>query len=107
MADRPLLKNVAAAPILYFDNVPTLGVNNNIVELELSARVVTPTADSKTTIEGLCVAHLRCSLEAALSLRTAIEKAFKIARVPLPEDGKDEIDPSPGMAMKEALSRFQ
>jgi hypothetical protein len=86
----PLLKNVAAAPIIYFDQAPTLGTMNNIVELDLSARALTLNSEGQTAADMLCVAHLRCSFEAAMSLRSAITKALKMAGYHIPDDAASD-----------------
>ncbi len=34
----PPVKNIATAPFIYFDGVPTFGVQNGLVEIELTSR---------------------------------------------------------------------
>lgn len=38
----PLIKNSAAAPVIYFDNVPVMGTFSGNIEVELSARSLPP-----------------------------------------------------------------
>ena len=71
----PMLKNAAAAPFVYFDNAPVLGVFSGNIEIELSARMLTPKADGEVAGEMSCVAHLRCSPQAALLLIDALQRA--------------------------------
>jgi hypothetical protein len=40
-----LLKNAAAAPIVYFDQVPVFGTYSGNLEVELAARLLMPKAD--------------------------------------------------------------
>jgi hypothetical protein len=72
------------APIIYFENAPTCGYGNGIVNLMLAASVVLPTADGGTVSQAIAVAHLRCNLAAAAQLRDTIDKALLIA-TPVPE----------------------
>ena len=76
----PLLKNAAAAPFVYFDLVPAFGVVNGVVELELAAQMVVPTADGNAHAETVCTVHLRGSLAAMEGLSSAIDKALDMAR---------------------------
>lgn len=113
MVDKPngaMLKNVAQAPMIYFDSNPTIGLANNIVELDLSARALTLVSDGNVKVETICVAHLRCSIEAALNLRRGIDKALKMAHVDLAQIDKSndsEVDPSPGEALRAKLQAMQ
>jgi hypothetical protein len=75
----PLLKNAAAAPFVYFDAAPTLGLNNAVVSVELAAQITLPKPDQQVQTDLVCVAHLRCSLNAAMNLREALDKAIAMA----------------------------
>jgi hypothetical protein len=78
-APAPLLKNAASAPVVYFDNVPVYGTYSNNVEIELATRFLMPKADGATVTADLaCVAHLRCSPEAAAKLIDALTKAIEM-----------------------------
>ena len=72
----PLMKNAAAAPIIYFDGVPAFGSVSGHMEAELSARVLMPKAEGGVAVEFVCVAHLRCSPQAAEALTDALDKAL-------------------------------
>lgn len=98
---QPIIKNVTTAPLLYFDQAPTLGFSNNVGEIDLSARVSSLFGDGDIRQDMICVAHLRGSMEAFVSLRNAIDKMLKIGRYDAPhaaDDYVDEEDPSPGAA---------
>ena len=97
-AKRPMIKNIASAPMVYFDQCPTLGVMNNIVELDLAARVLNADAEGVVSSAMVCVAHLRCSIESVVSLRTAIDKALKMANYG-DVVGEPDVIPSPGAAL--------
>lgn len=74
-----LLKNVANAPVVYFDGVPTYGLLAGVVQLELAASVIFPRADGTVGSDAICVAHLRCSVNAARNLSAALDKALDMA----------------------------
>ena len=76
--DAPLIyKNVDAAPILYFDLVPTHGVLGGAVQIELAARTISPRGDGVGTIvEFVTVGRLRCTAAAAVALRDALNQSL-------------------------------
>lgn len=76
----PLLKNAAAAPVVYFDSAPLFGTMAGVVEVELSTRILMPTSSGGIAGEALCVGHLRCSPQAALALADALTKAVDMLR---------------------------
>lgn len=83
------LKNIAAAPIIYFDSVPLLGTYAGTIEVELAARALSPRADGGAVAEALCVAHLRCTPQAATELVAALDRALKaLKRVREPDEGE-------------------
>lgn len=104
----PLLKNTATAPMIYFDQAPTLGVSNSVVEIDLSARVMNLFPGGSVKNDNVCVAHLKCSIEAAVSLREAINKALAMAKYESPahDDFADE-EPSPGAAFEARMKAMQ
>jgi hypothetical protein len=64
-----------SAPFIYFDGVPTFGIRNGAIQIELAAN----TPDGKgVKIEVVMTAHLRCSPAAASSLRETIDKALAL-----------------------------
>lgn len=77
-----LLKNAAAAPVIFFDNAPAYGNMTGLIEVELSARVLSPRTDGSVAIEHIAVGHLRCSAQAAASLRAALDQAIEMANAP-------------------------
>ena len=82
--DAPLIyKNVDAAPILYFDLVPTHGVLGGAVQIELAARTISPRGDGVGTIvEFVTVGRLRCTAAAALALRDALNQSLGMLQQP-------------------------
>jgi hypothetical protein len=92
----PLLKNAALAPVVFFDNVPVYGALGGNVEIELSARMLMPKPDGGVGVDMTCAAHLRCSINAAMLLRDALDKAIRMAtakqaaRQPAAEDDGEE-----------------
>lgn len=75
-APGPLLKNAAAAPVVYFDNVPVFGTFGGNIEIELAARLLMPKADGSVFADMSCTAHLRASPAAIAMLMDACEKAL-------------------------------
>lgn len=90
----PQLKNIATAPIIFFDNAPLLGAFAGVIEAELSARVLAPQPDGSVKAEAVCVGHLRCSPQAAQSLIDALQKALDLAtkHVHVAEDERAHLD---------------
>jgi hypothetical protein len=83
----------AHAPFLYFDVAPNFGCSHGIVNVTLeAARYLS--RGSKVTMDRVVVAHLRMSLPAAASLKSALEGALLIA---FPTAGTPS---SPGAAPK-------
>lgn len=77
-APAPLLKNAAAAPIVYFDNVPVFGTFGGNIEIELASRLLMPKADGSVVADMSCTAHLRASPQAIAMLMDACEKALSM-----------------------------
>jgi hypothetical protein len=79
----PPFKNREDAPIIYFDLAPAFGVMAGAVQIELSARTLTPVPDStEVLIEFITAARLRCSPAAARLLRSSIDEALKMIEQP-------------------------
>lgn len=80
MTDKPpATRNIATAPMIYFDNVPTFGAMNGVVELDLAARVLVPQDNGGPKNELACVGHLRCSILSVALLRDVIDQALAMA----------------------------
>lgn len=77
-APTPLLKNAAAAPVIYFDGCPAYGAFAGNIEIELATRVLMPKSDGSAAADMMCVAHLRCSPHAAQSLLQALQAALEM-----------------------------
>ena len=90
-----IMKGAAVAPFVYFDNAPIFGLMNNVVEIDLASRVPMLQSDNSVSMEVVCIAHLRCSVEAALSLMAAIEKALDFAKKTKKAPEADYVDEEP------------
>jgi hypothetical protein len=101
---RPALKNIASAPVIYFDAAPALGQANGVVSIVLSAVLLSPMTDAQVVADGGCVAHLRGTPAAMKSLREAIDKALGMVG-----QGPGEIDlaASPAEALERRLKAMQ
>lgn len=77
LAPQPGFSENSAAPFVYFDGVPTYGVFNGAIQLELASCVLTP-GDGFVITTFRESAHLRCSPAAALALRESINKALEL-----------------------------
>jgi hypothetical protein len=65
------------APFIYFDGVPTFGIRNGAIQIELAANTILPEGKG-VKIEVVITAHLRCSPAAASGLRETIDKALAL-----------------------------
>jgi hypothetical protein len=81
------VKDVATAPIIYFDMAPNFGCNHGIVNVTLSVSRCLATDDGGVARDVVAVAHLRGSINAAMSLRKAIDDALLLGR-PTGDGGK-------------------
>lgn len=79
-------------PLVYFDMVPSHGIMNGAVQVELFARILHPVAvGSKVEIKFTTSGRLRCSPAAAKDLRDALDSALKML---------EQAQPSPVAAAK-------
>lgn len=62
----------ANAPLLYFDGVPSFGLNGGVANLTLEAVVFSAT-DGAVTPRRVTIAHLRATLAGLSHLKAAIE----------------------------------
>src|SRR4051812_10262634 len=71
--------DTAHAPVIYFDAAPTFGFRNGVGNITLAAARHVPAPDGKIQTDGVIVAHLRFSAQAALGLQHAINSALLLA----------------------------
>jgi|EndMetStandDraft_3_1072993.scaffolds.fasta_scaffold881409_1 hypothetical protein len=80
------VRDTPHAPIVFFEWAPASGCANGIVSVTLGANCNTQVRpNGEVMSEMLVVAHLRCSVQAALNLRRALDNALSLAvrgRVP-------------------------
>jgi len=75
----PPYRDLPAAPFIYFDVAPAFGVVNGVIEIEVAARTLIPTAEgSSTQAELVTTGRLRCSPHAAVNLREGLDKAIEM-----------------------------
>ncbi len=88
MADNPNPRAVKApvpisdtshAPFIYFENAPTFGITNGVVNITLSANRNCAGPDGRIVNQQIVVAYLRGNIPAAISLRHAINSALLLA----------------------------
>ena len=93
MADKPKPRsgNVAVpihdmphAPFIFYEVAPAFGFTNGIVNVTLSANRTYAGAKGAVVNEQVVVAYLRGNVQAALSLRDAINSALLLA-APTPQ----------------------
>ena len=68
----------AAAPLVYFDIVGAYGTMNSSVEIELATRILIPKGDGSTEVKFISSGRLRCTQNAAVNLRNALDAALKM-----------------------------
>jgi hypothetical protein len=74
------VRDTPHAPIVFFEWAPASGFANGIVSVTLGANCNTQVRpNGEVTSETLVVAHLRCSVQAALNLRRALDNALALA----------------------------
>lgn len=70
----------AAAPFVYFDRAPNFGFNGAVANISLEAvRFTVPSEGAEVVTDRVTVAHLRMTLDAMRSLKTAIEGIERLA----------------------------
>ena len=65
------------APFVFFDGVPTFGIHNGAIQIELAANTILPEGKG-IKVDVAITAHLRCCPAAATALRQAIDKALAL-----------------------------
>ena len=74
------VRDTPHAPIVFFEWAPASGFANGIVSVTLGANCNTQVRpNGEVTSETLVVAHLRCSVQAAVNLRRALDNALALA----------------------------
>ena len=73
------ISDTSHAPFIYFENAPTFGFMNGVVNISLSANRTYAGPDGAIVNEQIVVAYLRGNIPAALSLRQAIDSALLLA----------------------------
>jgi hypothetical protein len=72
------------APLVYFDIAGAYGIMHGAIEVELATRILVPKPDGSTEVRFISSGRLRCSPNAAINLRGAIESALKMREQPHP-----------------------
>ena len=72
------------APFVFYENAPAFGFMNGVVNITLSANRTYAGPNGTIVNEQVVVAYLRGNVQAALSLRQAIDNALLLA-APTPE----------------------
>ena len=67
------------APFIFYEGAPAFGHTNGVINLTLSASRTCIGPDGATKNDLVVVAYLRGNLQAALSLREAIDKALVLS----------------------------
>ena len=68
----------ALAPLVYFDIVGAYGTMNGSIEIELATRILVPKSDGSTEVKFISSGRLRCTQNAAVNLRNALDAALKM-----------------------------
>jgi hypothetical protein len=72
----------ANAPFIYFETAPAFGLLNGIARISLEATRTMPLADGGTFTDRVVTGHLRMNLQAAMSLKSAVEAILLMASTP-------------------------
>ena len=67
-------------PVVYFDSAPSLSYLNGVIGVTLVASGNVPGPNETVISVASVVAHLKCSIPAALALKSAIEGALLLAQ---------------------------
>jgi hypothetical protein len=83
----PVVQDLPAAPIIFFEFCPTLGNNAGLINIMLAAGIVLPSGGPNTNVVPVAVAHLRCTTSAAVQLRDALDKALMMGTLASAPEG--------------------
>jgi hypothetical protein len=75
----PPVSDSPHAPFIFYEDAPALGFTNGIVNITLAANRTWVGANGAVMNERVVVAYLRGNVQAALSLRQAIDNALLLA----------------------------
>lgn len=64
------------APIVFFDDASAVGHSDGVVKVTLECSRIYPDLGEGIIVERVATAHLRMGVNAAISLRDAIDKAL-------------------------------
>lgn len=67
-------------PVVYFDHAPGLSHMNGIIGITLTVTGHVPNETGDMDLIASIVAHLKCNIPAAISLRDALNKALLLAQ---------------------------
>ena len=70
----PHVEHMLDSPIVYFDQVPTLGVHAGVVSMTLAVHIGEPKTATETKDHIVAVGHLRFPIAALAHLRGALDK---------------------------------
>jgi hypothetical protein len=73
------VNDVPHAPFIFYEGAPVSGYTNGVINLTLSANRTYLGPDGTPKNELVVVAYLRGNIQAAVSLRTAIDNALLLA----------------------------
>lgn len=78
VAEPLTVKDPGNAQIVYFDGAPNFGLSYGVISITLAASR-NLAEDGRITSDVIATAFLRCSLNAALDLRNALDRALLLA----------------------------
>jgi hypothetical protein len=75
----PHLDNLFNAPVVYFDEVPTIGFRGPVILAMLAAHVGEPMTSTQTADHVVAIANLRFTLQTAARFRDVLDKMLLAA----------------------------
>ena len=78
------IRDTLHAPVIFFEWAPVSGYADGIVSITLGASCPQIRPNGEVRGEAVTTAHLKCSIQAALNLRDAIDNA--LSRAPQPPE---------------------
>ena len=74
------IRDTPHAPFIFFETAPVSGYADGIVSIILGASCPQIRPNGEVREEAIVTAHLKCSIQAAVNLRDAIDNALSRAR---------------------------